>query len=58
MFPAVRKQVAHGPLVASVESSATLAVQVEGILIQPTTIHNTKGYIHLKGDMYKVKVTR
>lgn len=47
VFPVVPKQVAHGHLVASVEPVPTLAVQIQGVRVQSTVIHNAKGFIHL-----------
>lgn len=55
VFPVVLKQVTHGPLVASGGSSATLTIQVKGVLIKSAIVHNTKGHIHLKGDKDDVK---
>lgn len=55
VFPVVLKQMTHGPLIAPVGSSVTLTVQVQGILIKSTIVHNTKGHIHLKGDKDEVK---
>lgn len=50
LFHVVLKQVSHGPLIAFVGSSDTLTIQVQGILIKSTFIHNAKGHTHLKGD--------
>lgn len=48
--PVVPKQKTHGPLVDSAGSSLTLTIQVKGILIKSTIIHETKGHINLWGD--------
>lgn len=58
MFPVVLKQMAHGPLIASVGSCVTLTIQVEGILIESGIVHNTKGHIHLKGHKDEVRFER
>lgn len=50
MFPVLLKQMTHGPLIASVESAVTRTIQVEGVLIKSTFIHNVKGHSYLKGD--------
>lgn len=49
-FPVVPEEVAHGHLIAFVETSATLTIQIQGILINPAIIYNTKGYVDLKRE--------
>lgn len=43
VFSVVLKEVVHGPLITSVRS-ATLTIQVQGILIKSALIHNSKGH--------------
>lgn len=49
----VFKEVTHGQFVASVVPSATLTVQVQGVLIQSARIHYCKGQVHLKAKAKK-----
>lgn len=45
------KQMSHGKLISSVEPLAALTVQVQGILIETSFIHNIKGHIYLQREM-------
>lgn len=47
MFPVGLKQVTHGHLIAFVIRPVTLTVQVQGVLIKATVIHDIKGHAHL-----------
>lgn len=47
VFPVGFKQMTHGHLIAFVIRPATLTIQVQGVLIQATVIHDTKGHFHL-----------
>lgn len=47
VFPVAPEEMTHGSLVSFVVRSEALAVQVEGILVESTFIHDNKRHVHL-----------
>lgn len=47
IFPVGFEQMIHGHLIAFVIRPVTLTIQVQGVLVKATVIHDTKGHFHL-----------
>lgn len=48
IFPVGFKQMTHGHLIAFVICPVTLTIQVQGVLVNATVIHDAKSNVHLR----------